>query len=101
MPNIDPEFERIVSAVETLETVALEHEKKQKGPHKNLCLDNRSFIIAMAMRRLGLGVSEIGFVAEHLFDIECEDATTEEGEDDETKPDTPDDILESKELSGL
>ena len=94
MPETDPEFDRIVSAVETLETVALEHESKQSGPHKEMCLENRCFIVAMAMHRTQLGVSEIGIVAEHLFEIECEHANAEADQ----KAETPDSILDAGQL---
>ena len=91
----DPEFERIVSAVEVLESVALEHENKQTGPHKDYCLENRCFIIAMAMRRLELGVSEIGIVAEHLFEIECEHAAADEA----LAADSSDKILDESDIN--
>lgn len=55
----DPEFDRIVSAVETLETVALEHENRG-AVHREPCLENRCFIVAMAMSRLNLSVGDIG-----------------------------------------
>jgi len=99
-PEVDPEFERIVSAVETLETVALEHESKQSGPHKHECLENRAFIVAMAAHRLGICLADIGLVAEHLVAIEIEHAEAE-AEAEESAPDSSDDILDAKSLSGL
>ena len=52
----------------------------------------------MAMHRLGLSLGDIGQVAEHLVDIECEHA---EAEEEAAALDSSDDVLDAKSLSGL
>lgn len=94
----DPKFDQIVSAIESLEVVALEHENRRTGPHRGECVENRSFIIAMAMHRLNLSVGEIGLVAEYLFDIECEH---EADKANAAPPDSSDDVLNANSLSGM
>lgn len=95
--EVDPEFDRIVSAVETLERAAVEHESSRTLPHKSPCLENRAFIAALAIHRLGICLADIGVVAEHLVDIEIGHAEAES----ETKPDSTDDVLNAKSLSGI
>lgn len=90
-PEVDPDFLKLVNGVETLEALAVEHETRQCGPHKEMCLENRAFIVAMVMHRLNLDVTEIGFVAAHLFDMEMEDGLA-----DDAPP--VDDVLDSEEI---
>lgn len=99
-PEVDPEFQHILDAIDTLERCAVEHESRQTSPHKGICFDNRSFIVAMAIHRMGMTLSDLGFIAEHLVDIECNHANAEEGAA-KAKSDTSDDVLDAKELSGL
>src|SRR5881397_4442499 len=97
MPEeLEPEFQHAIDAVATLEKVAIEHEAKQIGPHKGPCYENRTYLIALAMDKLDLAVSDVGFVAEHLFEIQCEAEHDCGGEHDPTN--TPDEILDAKEF---
>ena len=86
-PPLDPEFLHLVQAVEVLESVAIEHEKKEDD---GFCYGNRTFIAAMVMSRLGLDVADIGEVCRHLIEME-----------DDGEPESPDgdEILDAKEIA--
>lgn len=92
---VELEFQHVIEGVDALHACAVEHESRQAGPEKEPCLENRAWIIAMAMHRMGLGVAEIGIVAEHLFDIECEHANAEADEQSEAS----DSILDESDIN--
>lgn len=87
--EVDPEFDQIMASVETLEQCAIDHENHRTDPHKGPCWENRAYLVAVAMDRMGLAVEDIGLVARYLMDFEIEADT----------PDVPDDdVLNATEL---
>lgn len=86
----DTEFDALLAGVETLGTLADAHDHAGHDDcdEHTPCWEHRYHTVAILMMRLGLDVTDIGFIADKLIEIQCEAGD----------PPVDDDVLDAKEL---
>lgn len=92
-PDLEAEFTDLFEKANALGLAAEAHDKVCQpscGQENHECYENRVFIVALVADRLGLTLSDLGFIAEKIVDLQGESGCRPCG--DETPMDWPDTI---------
>jgi len=76
VPELDTEFTALIEKANALGIAAEAHDatcEASCGHPNHECFENRVYIVALVMNRLGMSIVDVGFVADKLLEIQCED----------------------------